>query len=341
MAGVAVKPDGSPYRFAMVALFSYSDWAVCANQMSVSLVERAGGENAIYDPNNELEKQIAIMEDLILDKPNGIFLHPTESAGMAPVTDKAIAAGIPVYNLDHQVATEVTAFATHDQVDCGRVDGRYLLAMADKTGLNYHVFENWGQMAHEGSQRRHEGFHEIVDGDPRITVTESPDNLWAYEKAQQHTLDAFSADPSFNAEFSHNGMASGVVEALRTLNRLYPVGDPNHVIVLGIDEFPATMDLIREGYVDGAAVHSPWEEIDALVKQALLNTCLGQPIPNVVMFDSFLMTKENVSSVRFGAPLVWGDMMVKYTNWNDWPVLDLPEQYGVPIPTVDMKKPGY
>jgi len=342
MAGVAVKPDGSPYTAAMVALFSYSDWAVCANEMSVSLVERAGGECTIYDPMNELEKQIAIMETLILEKPSFIILHPVESAGMVPMVEKAVAAGIPVFNLDHKVMTDaITAFSTHDQMDCGRVDAKYLVALADETGKEYHVYENWGQMGHEGSERRHEGFHEIIDPDPRFTVMESPDNQWAYEKAMEHVLEAFPAYPELNAEFSHNGMVSGVIEAFRTLGILYPIGDPNHIPVLGIDEFPATMDLIREGYCDGTAVHSPWEEIDAMVKQALLYVCCGQQIPAVVMFDSFLMTQENIDTVRFGAPLVWGDLMMEEPDWDQWPILDLPDKYGVPVPTVDMKQPGY
>ncbi len=101
------------------------------------------------------------------------------------------------------------------------------------------------------------------------------------------------------------------------------------------------MELVRQGFCDGVAVHSPWEEADACVKCMLLYTACGLPVPEVVMFDSYIITLENADSVRFGAPLVWGEMMDQYPNEDDWPILDLPAEYGVVTPTVDMKQEGY
>ena len=78
-----------------------------------------------------------------------------------------------------------------------------------------------------------------------------------------------------------------------------------------------------------------------ILKCALLHVCCGLEVPKLVNFTSYLLTLENIDRVRFGAPAVWGDMWSKFPNFDDWPVLDIDPEYGVPIPTRDMKKPGY
>jgi ABC-type sugar transport system substrate-binding protein len=209
--------------------------------------------------------------------------------------------------------------------------------MAEAEGKEFVVYEIIGSLGHEGSERRSSGYHEIFDASPLITVIKSPDAQWAPDNAMQFVLDALPANPEINAVVTHNGMVSGVIEALSTLGMLYERGDPNHIPVYGIDAFPSTMELIRNGFADGVAVHSPWEEADASIKCALLYVCLGQEVPEVVMFSSFLINIDNADAVRYGAPLVWGEMMDQYPDYKDWPILDLPAEFGVPIPTVDMR----
>lgn len=342
MKGVAQKPDGSPYRFAFIPWALRDDFMITLERVTQTLVKRAGGEVIVLNPDNNLQKQIAMFEDSVVKGIDGIIFHPVDSAGVVPAIER-LSAKVPFFNIDHGANTDaVTTFSTHDQVDCGRVAARYLVDYAKKHKKKLVVYEVWGKTGHEGSERRHQGYHEIFSQYPDlIKVIESPGTGWMTDKAMQYVIEAMSVRPEINAVCTHNNMVPGVVEAFRNLGKLYPVGDPKHIPYVGIDCFPVAMQHLRAGYADGIAVHSPWEETDAAVKCALLKVACGLDVPKLVNFDSFLITLENVNAVRFGAPAVWGDMWNKFPNFDDWPILDLPEKYGVPIPTRAMKKPGY
>jgi len=346
LKGVAQKPDGSPYKIAHVNWALNNDFPITMDKIMKSLVKRAGGDFISLDPDNSLEKQISMFEDLAQRGVDAIIFLPVDSKGVVPTIEKLTKKGIAFFNVDHKAETDATiTFATHDQIDCGRVGARYLVDWAKKRNKKLTVFEVWGKMGHEGSERRHQGYQEIFNKNRDVIarVIESPGTEWMTDRAMQFVMEALPAHPEINAICSHNNMVPGVVEALRVQRRLFPVDHTDHVPYVGIDEFPVAMEHVRSGYCDGVAVHSPWEEMDAAVKCAFIYTCCGQKdmVPKTVMFDSFLITRENADKVRFGAPAVWGDMWKKSPNFDDWPVLNLDAKYKVPIPTVKMKKPGF
>jgi len=343
MKGVGQKPDGTPYKIAHVSWALNNDFPITMDKIIKSLVERAGGEFISLDPDNSLEKQISMFEDLAQRGVDAIIFLPVDSHGVVPTIERLSKKGVGFYNVDHAAETDATiSFSTHDQVDCGRVGARYLVEQAKKQNKKLTVFEIWGKMGHEGSERRHQGYHEIFKQHPDlIEVIESPDTGWMTDKAMQFVMEALPAHPAINAICTHNNMIPGVVEALRVLNKLHPVGHPDHIPYVGIDCFPVAMEHLRNGFCDGIAVHSPWEEADAALKCALLHEACGQSVPKLVNFTSYLITQENIDKVRFGAPAVWGDMWKKFPNFDDWPILQIDAEYGVPIPTREMKKSGY
>ena len=340
LQGVAQKPDGSPYVFGHVNWALNNDFPICMDMNIKSLMERAGGECISLDPDNVLETQLAMFEDLATREVDGIIFLPVDSQGTVPTIERITAQGIPFFNVDHAAETDATiTFSTHDQVDCGRVGAQYLVDWARDHGETLVVYEVWGKTGHEGSERRHEGYHEIFDANPDVieNVIESGNTEWATDAAMQFVLEALPAHPEISAICTHNNMVAGVVEALRMLDRLYPVGDPNHIPYVAIDEFGISMKHLRDGYCDSIAVHSPWEESEAATMAFFMYACCGMDVPSEVILTSEPITLENADAVRFGSPLVWGEMMLEYPDANDWPLLEYPPEYGIIIPTADMK----
>lgn len=344
MKGVAQKPDGSPYVLAHVTWALDGDFTICAFNNTKSLMKRAGGECISLDPDGILERQISMFEDLAAGGVDGILFLPVDSEGVVPTIERLTAQGIPFFNFDHKAETDVLiTFSTHDQVDCGRVGAQYLVDWAREHNEKLTVFEVWGKFGHEGAERRHKGYHEIFDQNPDVIekVIESPETGWVTDKGMQFVMEALPVHPEINAICSHNNMVAGVVEALRVLGKLETIDHADHIPYVGIDEFPASMALLREGYCDSVAIHSPWECAEAATMAFFMYTCCGLPVPELINFTSEAITLENVDFVRFGAPYVWGEMMTNYPDADDWPLLEFPDEYGVTIPTVDMKKAGY
>jgi ABC-type sugar transport system substrate-binding protein len=282
-----------------------------------------------------LEAQEAAFDDAIVRKPDAIFLSAIESPPFEDYIKRAVDSGIPVFDYDHVTNNAlIRCSVTHDQVKCGEEAGQWLVDYANATNTHLYVYEIWGAMAQDGAQKRHQGYQNAFRNQPLITVLESPDTGWKSEEAMNAVLDAFPTHPELNAICSQYDMTAGITEALRTMGMLYPVGDPNHIPIVVMDEEPLVMQHIREGLIDGTAAHGPWEEADPLVKAMLLNVCLGENVPSKVLISTYMVTKDNMDSPRWNAPNIWGDMMNKEPDYDKWPILNTSE-IGIRTPSVE------
>ena len=90
-------------------------------------------ELIIADGQNKTEKQVADVENFISQGVDVLIVSPKELAGLTPVVEKAIDAGIPVIILDRNVNTDrITQFIGGDNVRhrpggrrvCGQAAGR-------------------------------------------------------------------------------------------------------------------------------------------------------------------------------------------------------------------------
>jgi len=323
--GIGIKPDGTPYKFLHVAPFMGHEFMVTVDGAMRTICERAGAKYSTIDAAANLENQQAALEDALVSKPDGIFISVIDAPSFAIYMEKAARTGIPIFEYDHCTFHEkVTSSVTHDQVRMGEVAGQWFLDYQKKTGKELHIYEVWAMYSQEGVQKRHRGIRNILDGKPNITILESPDTKSRSEIAQDAVLDAFSTHPELNAIVAHYNMTIGITESLRTLGKLYPIGDPRHIPIITMDEVPSVLDHMREGFVDGTSAHSPWEEGDAVAKVALMKVCLGLDVPKEIIMDTYMVTVENMDQSRWGAPAIWGDMLRQEPNFNKWPILDCP-----------------
>jgi ribose transport system substrate-binding protein len=340
LEGVAIKPDGTPYKFVCSTAHLSADFMKVCDGIYLELVNRAGGEASTLNADFNLESQQSAVEDIIQSGAyDGLMFHPVDSDALVPVIDQAMASGIPVFVYDILINTSATCQSRFDAVEMGRAAGQYVVDYAEETGTQITVFELWGLMSMEGAQQRHKGFNEACDLSSLVTVIESADTGWQDENALAFLLDALPAHPEINAVFTQGAMISGTKQALDSLDRLETVGQPGHVLWVGCDECPVAVGTLRAGYTDGIASHSPWEIMDGACKAMLTYVCCGRDVPEIVTYDTRIVTPANIDDVpRWGAPLVWGDMFNDYPDFADWPTLDIPE---LPTPTEDMKQAGY
>ncbi|GAI88807.1 unnamed protein product, partial [marine sediment metagenome] len=115
--------------------------------------------------------------------------------------------------------------------------------------------EIWGQRSLQTAQDRHAGFHTAVDASPLITVIESSDSNWSPEQAANITMDMLLTNPEIGGVFSHGGEAPGVVEGLRSIGRLTPLDDPDHIIVATNDIDTLVAQSVIDGTVDACGSH--------------------------------------------------------------------------------------
>lgn len=333
--GLGFKPDGTPYEFAVMPPdLSVDYWLVCG-EVPLGQLRRSGANVSQYNAAWKLETQVSQIDDVVQKGVDGIILMPIDTAGTGPAVDKAGQAGIPVFNIDSPSMSEyMTCLCGYDFWEQGENAAKLLIDIAEQLDKHLYVYEIWCPMAFEACVNRTEGFHSIVDESPLITVLVGPACEGQDELAMNAITDAFPAHPELNAIYLNGGTFYGTKEALETLGRYHPIGNPEHIVWVGSDGYPDTLEAIRSRYMDGCGLTSPWASSDLASKALLTYVCLGKPVPRKIDVPNFAITPENVDTSPFGVPMRWGDMIVVEPDPENWPILDM-EKYGMPTPTYE------
>ena len=354
--GLAVKEDGTPYVFALSPFFLGVDFMVNAEGIMESLIERAGGEFITFDAGMDPQQQIAYIEDLIAVKhPDALIISPCDETMLAAVCEQAMDAGIDVYVWAFDLNTpagegRVTTVCRNWEVNGSDKIGQYYVDYAESTGEHLYIYELWGLRSQELCIERHAGFRSVVDQCSLITVIESPDCQWSDEVAYDLVVDAFTAHPELNALYAMGGGGTGSIQALQSIGRLVPPGDPGHVLTAFNDTDTLTVETLDAGDLDAFGTHQSWDLVDAVVKLAFWHTVLKQPVPSDIDIPMKVITRDNIDveeGAVFGAP-VYPRMPMGL--WDEWPVLDTSmgvspmivgpdgDYIGIDTPTVEKRK---
>src|SRR6267142_346976 len=160
-----IRAQGKKYVFGFSQATIVEPWRV---QFNKDMLKEAGKhpelELIITDGQDKTEKQVADVENFISQGVDVLLISPKESAGLTPVTLKAIEAKIPVIILDRNVNTDkYTQFIGGDNVVIGRAAGEYAVKVLGGPGAaKGNIVELWGGMGTQPAHDRHDGFNEFV-----------------------------------------------------------------------------------------------------------------------------------------------------------------------------------
>ena len=164
-------------------------------------------ELIIADGQNKTEKQVADVENFISQGVDVLIVSPKESAGLTPVVEKAIDAGIPVIILDRNVNTDrITQFIGGDNVVIGQAAGEYAVKLLGGPGnAKGNVVEIWGGFASAPAHDRSTGFHAVTDKEPGIKYLLAPiDTEWKAAKGYEIMATALQANEDIDLVYAHN-----------------------------------------------------------------------------------------------------------------------------------------
>jgi ribose transport system substrate-binding protein len=225
------------YRFAFSQVTTVEPWRVQFNKdMRKEAAKHPELELLISDGQDRTEKQVADIENFIVQKVDVLLISPKESAGLTGVTLKAIDAGIPVIILDRNVDTDkYTQFIGGDNVAIGRAAGEYAVKLLGGPGKAAgNVAEIWGGMGTQPAHDRHNGFHEITDKEPAIKyLLDRQDGDWKQQRGYDIMSTALKAHDKIDLVYGHNDpMAYGAYLAAKDAGR------EKEMKFLGVDGLP-------------------------------------------------------------------------------------------------------
>jgi ribose transport system substrate-binding protein len=247
----------------------------------------------ITDGQDKTEKQVADVENLIVQHVDVILISPKESAGLTGVVEKAIDAKIPVIVLDRNVDTKrITQFIGGDNVLIGKAAGEEAVKLLGGPGKAAgNVVEIWGGMGTAPAHDRHDGFHDLTDKEPGIKyLLNNQSGDWKQDKAYNIMTTALRNNEKIDLVYGHNDpMAYGAYLAIKDAGR------KDIKFILGIDGLPDEgVVWVNKGFLTATFLYATpgAEGLRQAVK--LLN---GEKIPPVITLPTMLIDKNNSEEI--------------------------------------------
>jgi len=195
----------------------------------------------------DVAKQIDIVELMIAKKVDAIVIAPADSKAMVPVCKRAMDAGIIVVNIDNKLDEAVLKdrgvkipFVGPDNRKGARMAAEYLTKRL-QTGDKVAIIEGVPS-AFNGIQRK-AGFEDAMKA-AGVNIVSSQSGYWETAKAEPLVSAIATECKDLKAVLCANdSMALGAVAALRA------AGKSEEVLVVGFDNIAAVQRLLKEGKI--------------------------------------------------------------------------------------------
>ena len=279
----------------VVALCNYSignSWRAQMEQEFVAEAEKLKAEGVVSEyyitnSNEDINKQISDMQDLITKKVDAIVITAASPTALAPVVEEAAEAGIKVVSFDNVVETdEQVATVGIDEKEFGRIGAEWLVDKLDGKGKIVVLNCIAGTAT---DSLRWGGAEEVFKQYPDIEILGSANASWDYAQGKAAMESMLSAYPEIDGVWSQGGaMTQGAIDAFIAAGRdLVPMTSEgnNGAIRAWIENKDKGLSCI-------APSNPTYTSAEAL--RVVIKALNGEDIPGNVVMDIETVTEENV-----------------------------------------------
>ncbi len=252
------------------------------------------------EANNEVARQISIVEDMIVQNKAGLLLVPIETEAVVPAVEKLNAAGIPVVTVDRRISPEfgvkVLAHVGADNVIGGENAAKFIVDRLTKLKGEPKgtVIELYGFVGAGPAIDRSEGFQRIMKQYPNITVKTQTASFFR-DDGMRVMEDFITSTPEIDAVFGANDeMVMGAIEAMQASGKF----DFSKVITVGFDAIDDALQSIRDGVLTGTIEQFPGKQASTGFQVLYDYVAKGQkPANELVLIEPQVVSKENIDTL--------------------------------------------
>ena len=113
--------EGKKLVIGATMLSMQHEFVVNVHDEIVKQAEKDGIELITVDAERSALKQVEQVESFIAQNVDAIILNPAEVEACSPAVTKALAAGIPIINVNSETSAKPSAFVGSDDVEAGRI----------------------------------------------------------------------------------------------------------------------------------------------------------------------------------------------------------------------------
>lgn len=264
-----------------------SEFIVMLNRAMDAKAREAGVRLVVNDAQRSADRQVQQVESFIAQKVDAIILNPCEVEASSPAVDKALAAGIPVVNVNSETKSAPVAFVGSRDEDSARLAMDYIAKRLNGKG---NVVMMHGYMGQAAQIKRDQGAREVLAKNPGLKLLADQTAEWDRAKAMtlmENWIQSYG--PKINAVFAHNDeMAMGALLALEQ-SKL-----KDKVVLASVDAISDALQAVKDGRLD-ATVFQDAEGQGRTAVETALKIIGKQPYEKQTMIPFRLVTKENVA----------------------------------------------
>jgi inositol transport system substrate-binding protein len=250
--------------------------------------EADGVDLLTVDAERSALKQVEQVESFIAQKVDAIIMNPCEVEASSPAVAKALAANIPIINVNSETSTKPSAFIGSDDVESARIALKFI---ADKLNGKGNIVMMQGYMGQAAQLKREQGAREMLKQYPNLKLLAYQTAEWDRAKAMdlmENWIQSYGTQ--INAVFAHNDeMGLGAVKALND------AGMKGKVLVVSIDAIPDALQAVKNGTLD-ATIFQNAEQQGSKAIETAIKAAKGQPYEKQTLIPFQLVTKQNIGS---------------------------------------------
>jgi inositol transport system substrate-binding protein len=264
-----------------------SEFIVMLNQAMDAKARELGVKLVVNDAQRSPERQVQQVESFVAQKVDAIILNPCEVEASSPAVTKALAAGIPIVNVNSETRVTPSAFIGSRDEESARLAMEFI---ARRLNGQASLVMMQGFLGQAAQIKRDQGAREVLARNPGLKLLAVQTAEWDRAKAislMENWIQSHGA--KIQAVFAQNDeMGMGAVLALEQAKL------KDKVIVVSVDAIADALQAVKDGRLDATVFQDAHGQagtaLETAVKLARRETCLKE------LFIPFqLVTKENVA----------------------------------------------
>jgi inositol transport system substrate-binding protein len=287
------KPDSSgadagPKRVVIgVSLMNLSsEFIVMVNKALEARAGELGAKLIVNDAQRSAEKQVQQVESFIAQKVDAIILNPCEVEASSPAVDKAVAAGIPIVNVNSETKSVPTAFIGSRDEESARLAMDYIARRLKGQG---NVLMMHGFMGQAAQLKRDQGARQVLARQPGLKLLADQTAEWDRAKAMtlmENWIQSYGG--KIQAVFAQNDeMGMGALIALEQAKM------KDKVVVASVDGIADALQAVKDGRLD-ATIFQDARGQGGKALETALQILRHQPYEKQVFIPFQLVTQDNV-----------------------------------------------
>ena len=259
------------------------------NIMKQAIAQYPDCKLVIQDAQQDNAKQIAQIENFILQNVDVLIVAPNEAAPITEPVKKAVEKGIKVVCLERNLLEPAyDVFVGADNVAIGEMAGEFVAEYVKEKGIeNPVVVEIKGLLGTKPQEERHGGARKHIDAIPGVKVIEDVAD-WIQNEGKKRMETILQANPKIDVVYAHNDpMAVGAYWAAKDAGR------DKDMIFVGVDALGGPDGGIKRVMEGKLACTFYYPTCAAEGLEYAVKLARGEEVPETVILDPARITSEN------------------------------------------------